>query len=100
MTKSPHLRTRLGKKLAKKSAAANMKPIGAIVYELQDIPDKDLYFKVSLRSLPNTDTLSISSQYNGGGHDCASAFLILRSEFDSWKATPQKESDNKILEKN
>lgn len=40
--------------------------------------------KCSLRSTDAEDTSVISRAYGGGGHLCASSFMIDRDEFAAW----------------
>ncbi|WVZ74171.1 hypothetical protein U9M48_022385 [Paspalum notatum var. saurae] len=60
------------------------KGIGAVVYKVPEL-NNDQMLKISLRSLEQEDTTSISQEYGGGGHRNASSFLLSVSEFDRWK---------------
>ncbi|EAY87100.1 hypothetical protein OsI_08498 [Oryza sativa Indica Group] len=58
--------------------------IGAVVYKVPEL-NNDNMLKISLRSLNEEDTTSISKEYGGGGHRNASSFLLSVTEFDRWK---------------
>ncbi|EFJ09107.1 hypothetical protein SELMODRAFT_428345 [Selaginella moellendorffii] len=76
------LRSDLGHQLAEKSLRAGLRPIGAVVYEVEELGDPDT-LKVSLRSIDD-DTTGISQSYGGGGHRCASSFMINKAELEQW----------------
>lgn len=78
-----HLRSELGNQLALKSVNLNLRPIGAVAYNVLEL-DSDI-LKISLRSLGSDDTTEISKAYGGGGHRNASSFLINRNEYMKWK---------------
>ncbi|KAG8378647.1 hypothetical protein BUALT_Bualt07G0007100 [Buddleja alternifolia] len=78
------LRSELGHQLANKSLKMNLRGIGAVVYKVPEL-ENDLLLKISLRSINNEDTTSISKEYGGGGHKEASSFMINSSEFQRWK---------------
>uniref|UniRef100_A0A0D9VJL0 DHHA1 domain-containing protein n=1 Tax=Leersia perrieri TaxID=77586 RepID=A0A0D9VJL0_9ORYZ len=69
-----NLRSELGNQLAEKS-----------LYKVPEL-NNDNMLKISLRSLNEEDTTSISKEYGGGGHRNASSFLLSVTEFDRWKA--------------
>lgn len=77
------LRSELGHQLAAKSLALGLRPIGAVVYRVDEV-DSSLV-KVSLRSIEGEDTTEISQAYGGGGHAGASSFMISKKSFDDWK---------------
>ncbi|XP_057813124.1 uncharacterized protein LOC131027153 isoform X2 [Cryptomeria japonica] len=79
-----HLRSELGHQLALKSFVLNLRPIGAVVYNVEEL-DKEDILKISLRSISSEDTTEISQVYGGGGHKNASSFMINREEFEKWK---------------
>ncbi|GJM86449.1 hypothetical protein PR202_ga02309 [Eleusine coracana subsp. coracana] len=68
--------------------------IGAVVYKVPELND-DQMLKISLRSLEQEDTTSISQEYGGGGHRNASSFMLSVTEFERWKvrAEPSKTED-------
>jgi nanoRNase/pAp phosphatase (c-di-AMP/oligoRNAs hydrolase) len=78
------LRSELGNQLADKSRNLNLRSIGAVVYKVPEL-NNDNMLKISLRSLNEEDTTSISKEYGGGGHRNASSFLLSVTEFDRWK---------------
>lgn len=43
--------------------------------------------KVSLRSIGDEDTTSISQAFGGGGHRNASSFMLNSAEFENWKVS-------------
>ncbi|KAF2946389.1 uncharacterized protein [Oryza sativa Japonica Group] len=79
-----NLRSELGNQLADKSRNLNLRSIGAVVYKVPEL-NNDNMLKISLRSLNEEDTTSISKEYGGGGHRNASSFLLSVTEFDRWK---------------
>ncbi|XP_047077110.1 uncharacterized protein LOC124687362 [Lolium rigidum] len=78
------LRSELGNQLADKSQNLNLRAIGAVVYKVPEL-NNDQMLKISLRSLGQEDTTSISQEYGGGGHRNASSFLLSVAEFERWK---------------
>ncbi|KAL9155464.1 hypothetical protein ABFS82_09G005100 [Erythranthe guttata] len=80
------LRSELGHQLANKSMKTNSRGIGAIVYKVPEL-ENDLMLKISLRSIKEEDTTPISQKYGGGGHRCASSFLLNYAEFQTWKVS-------------
>ncbi|KAG8071891.1 hypothetical protein GUJ93_ZPchr0006g44034 [Zizania palustris] len=80
-----NLRSELGNQLANKSRNLNLRSIGAVVYKVPELHNDDM-LKISLRSLNDEDTTSISKVYGGGGHRNASSFLLSATEFYKWKA--------------
>jgi len=78
------LRSELGHQLASKSLELNLRPIGAVVYHVEELANNDI-LKISLRSIGSEDTTEISQAYGGGGHRNASSFMINRKEFKKWK---------------
>ncbi|KAK3158757.1 hypothetical protein QOZ80_2AG0141170 [Eleusine coracana subsp. coracana] len=89
-----NLRSELGNQLASKSQTLNLRGIGAVVYKVPELND-DQMLKISLRSLEQEDTTSISQEYGGGGHRNASSFMLSVTEFERWKvrAEPSKTED-------
>eukprot|EP00250_Pteridium_aquilinum_P003276 c135_g1_i1 orf=410-1447(-) len=77
------LRSDLGNQLAARSLALGLRPIGAVVYKVDEV-DTSLV-KVSLRSTEGQDTTEISQAYGGGGHAGASSFMISKKRFNDWK---------------
>ncbi|KAF0933829.1 hypothetical protein E2562_019285 [Oryza meyeriana var. granulata] len=80
-----NLRSELGNQLADKSRNLNLRSIGAVVYKVPELNDDNM-LKISLRSLNEEDTATVSKEYGGGGHRNASSFLLSVTEFDRWKA--------------
>ncbi|KAI7740905.1 hypothetical protein M8C21_027222 [Ambrosia artemisiifolia] len=78
------LRSELGHQLAEKSRNHNLRGIGAVVYRVPELND-DQILKISLRSIDNEDTTSISQKHGGGGHRNASSFMLSCQEFEQWK---------------
>lgn len=79
-----NLRSELGNQLAIKSHRLNLRGIGAVVYKVPEL-NNDQMLKISLRSLEQEDTTSISKEYGGGGHRNASSFMLSVTEFERWK---------------
>lgn len=74
-----HLSDEIGKELSVKSAAAGLRPIGAVVYMLRN----DL--KMCLRSIDSaTDTSEVAKAYGGGGSPSSSSFIIRMDEYNQW----------------
>ncbi|KAL6634926.1 hypothetical protein ACP70R_027597 [Stipagrostis hirtigluma subsp. patula] len=86
-----NLRSELGNQLASKSRNLNLRGIGAVVYKVPEL-NNDQMLKISLRSLEQEDTTSISQEYGGGGHRNASSFMLSVTDFERWKvgAEPSK----------
>ncbi|KAL8238293.1 hypothetical protein R6Q59_019374 [Mikania micrantha] len=78
------LRSELGHQLAEKSRNHSLRGIGAVVYRVPELQD-DNVLKISLRSIDNEDTTSISQKHGGGGHRNASSFMLSSWEFEQWK---------------
>ncbi|KAF5448399.1 hypothetical protein F2P56_028940 [Juglans regia] len=69
----------IGKQLSVKSAAAGLRPIGAVVY----MQRKNL--KMCLRSTDNDiDTSEVAKAYGGGGSPSSSSFIIRMDEYNQW----------------
>ncbi|XP_041011698.1 uncharacterized protein LOC121255440 isoform X2 [Juglans microcarpa x Juglans regia] len=69
----------IGKQLSIKSAAAGLRPIGAIVY----MQRKNL--KMCLRSTDiDIDTSEVAKAYGGGGSPSSSSFIIRMDEYNQW----------------
>ncbi|XP_047334072.1 uncharacterized protein LOC124937765 [Impatiens glandulifera] len=79
-----HLRSELGGQLARKSYDSKLRGIGAVVYKVPELAD-DCLLKISLRSGEGEDTTTISQKFGGGGHKCASSFMLNSTEFEKWK---------------
>ncbi|KAJ8554078.1 hypothetical protein K7X08_024756 [Anisodus acutangulus] len=82
----PELRSELGSQLAVKSRNMNLRGIGAVVYKVPEL-ENDEMLKVSLRSIGDEDTTSISQAFGGGGHRNASSFMLNFAEFENWKVS-------------
>ncbi|PHT53489.1 hypothetical protein CQW23_07951 [Capsicum baccatum] len=80
------LRSELGNQLAVKSCNMKLRGIGAIVYKVPELENNDM-LKVSLRSIGDEDTTSISQAFGGGGHRNASSFMLKSAEFENWKVS-------------
>ncbi|XP_059313827.1 uncharacterized protein LOC132064745 [Lycium ferocissimum] len=69
----------IGKELSKKSAAAGLRPIGAVIY----LQRKNL--KMCLRTGDAaTDTSEVAKAYGGGGSPSSSSFIIRMDEYNQW----------------
>ncbi|GAB2217254.1 hypothetical protein Droror1_Dr00000426 [Drosera rotundifolia] len=79
----PELRSDLGHQLACKSRSLDLLGIGAVVYKVPELGNDEV-LKVSLRS-DDEDTTAISQRFGGGGHRCASSFMLSLPEFETWK---------------
>ncbi|XP_062222420.1 uncharacterized protein LOC133921520 [Phragmites australis] len=86
-----NLRSELGNQLASKSRNMNLRGIGAVVYKVPEL-NNDQMLKISLRSLEQEDTTSISQEYGGGGHRNASSFMLSVAEFERWKVGAEPSS--------
>ncbi|KAK9097025.1 hypothetical protein Sjap_022522 [Stephania japonica] len=74
-----NLSDEIGKELSVRSAAAGLRPIGAVIY----LQRKDL--KMCLRSLDNDiDTSEVAKAYGGGGSCSSSSFIIRMGEYNKW----------------
>ncbi|ONH90783.1 hypothetical protein PRUPE_8G074100 [Prunus persica] len=69
----------IGKQLSVKSAAAGLRPIGAVIF----MQRKNL--KMCLRSTDSsTDTSEVAKAYGGGGSPSSSSFIIRMDEYNQW----------------
>ncbi|XP_021776234.1 uncharacterized protein LOC110740054 isoform X2 [Chenopodium quinoa] len=76
---NPDLSDEIGKELSLRSAAAGLRPVGAVVF----MQRKNL--KMCLRSMDgNTDTSEIAKAYGGGGSPSSSSFIIRMDEYNQW----------------
>ncbi|KAJ0077846.1 hypothetical protein Patl1_37062 [Pistacia atlantica] len=76
---SSNLSDEIGKQLSVKSAAAGLRPIGAVVYMQRN------NLKMCLRSTDSTtDTSEIAKAYGGGGSASSSSFIIRMDEYNKW----------------
>ncbi|KAH0688554.1 hypothetical protein KY284_019107 [Solanum tuberosum] len=82
----PELRSELGNQLAVKSRNMKLRGIGAIVYKVPELENNEM-LKVSLRSIGDEDTTSISQAFGGGGHRNASSCMLKCAEFENWKVS-------------
>ncbi|XP_026418435.1 uncharacterized protein LOC113313868 [Papaver somniferum] len=74
-----NLSDEIGKELSLRSAAAGLRPIGAVIY----MQRKNL--KMCLRSNDSsTDTSEIAKAYGGGGTSASSSFIIRMDEYNEW----------------
>ncbi|WOL15532.1 hypothetical protein Cni_G24313 [Canna indica] len=74
-----HLSHEIGIELSRRSAAAGLRPIGAVVFMQQ----RNL--KMCLRSEDSaTDTSEIAKAYGGGGNFSSSSFIIRMDEYNHW----------------
>ncbi|GFY90107.1 hypothetical protein Acr_07g0003040 [Actinidia rufa] len=79
-----NLSDEIGKELSIKSAAAGLRPIGAVIY----IQRNNL--KMSLRSTDSgTDTSEVAKAYGGGGSPSSSSFIIRMDEYNQWLSVHQ-----------
>ncbi|KAK9677390.1 hypothetical protein RND81_11G140200 [Saponaria officinalis] len=75
----PNLSDEIGKELSLKSAAAGLRPIGAVVFMQRN------KLKMCLRSTDGaTDTSVIAKAYGGGGSPSSSSFIIRMDEYNQW----------------
>ncbi|KAL9244777.1 hypothetical protein vseg_018505 [Gypsophila vaccaria] len=82
----PDLSDEIGKELSLKSAAAGLRPIGAVVFMQRN------NLKMCLRSTDGaTDTSIIAKAYGGGGKPSSSSFIIRMDEYNQW--LPLKSSE-------
>ncbi|KAH0936715.1 hypothetical protein HID58_004176 [Brassica napus] len=71
----------LGKLLSLQSAAAGLRPIGAVTFMQRN------NLKMCLRSTDDTtDTSEVAKAYGGGGTTCSSSFIIRMDEYNEWTA--------------
>ncbi|XP_062176275.1 uncharacterized protein LOC133881376 isoform X3 [Alnus glutinosa] len=69
----------IAKQLSVKSAAAGLRPIGAVVYMQR------YNLKMCLRSTDSaTDTSEVAKAYGGGGSPSSSSFIIRMDEYNQW----------------
>ncbi|XP_010241241.1 PREDICTED: uncharacterized protein LOC104585902 isoform X3 [Nelumbo nucifera] len=69
----------IGKALSIRSAAAGLRPIGAVVYMQRG------NLKMCLRSIDGaTDTSEVAKAYGGGGSLSSSSFIIRMDEYNQW----------------
>ncbi|KAK9286303.1 hypothetical protein L1049_014693 [Liquidambar formosana] len=74
-----NLSDEIGKQLSVKSAAAGLRPIGAVIYMQRN------NLKVCLRSIDRaTDTSEVAKAYGGGGSPSSSSFIIRMDEYNQW----------------
>ncbi|CAN0921034.1 hypothetical protein LINGRAHAP2_LOCUS32389 [Linum grandiflorum] len=72
----------LGKELSVRSAAAGLRPIGAVIYVHRN------NLKMCLRSIDaSTDTSEVAKAYGGGGSPSSSSFMIRMDEYNQWLST-------------
>ena len=80
------IKSKLGNLLSQKSKEKGLREMGLIAYDDDQVKDANKY-KISLRSIGDEDTTTISQHYNGGGHKNASAFVIDKNLFlNEWKS--------------
>ncbi|KAL2537123.1 hypothetical protein Fot_18514 [Forsythia ovata] len=69
----------IGKELSRKSAAAGLRPIGAVIYMQRN------NLKMCLRSTDSSaDTSEVAKAYGGGGSPSSSSFIIRMDEYNQW----------------
>ncbi|XP_054776556.1 uncharacterized protein LOC129285038 isoform X1 [Prosopis cineraria] len=74
-----NLSDEIGKLLSAKSAAAGLRPVGAVIFMQRN------NLKMCLRSTDNaTDTSEIAKAYGGGGSPSSSSFIIRMDEYNQW----------------
>lgn len=79
---SSDLSNEIGTALSRKSAAAGLRPIGAVVYMQRN------NLKMCLRSTDGvTDTSEVAKAYGGGGSPSSSSFIIRMDEYSKWRLT-------------
>ncbi|CAL5358202.1 unnamed protein product [Camellia sinensis] len=82
-----NLSDEIGKELSIKSAAAGLRPIGAVVYMQRN------NLKMCLRSTDTaTDTSEVAKAYGGGGSPSSSSFIIRMDEYNQWLPSHQPEN--------
>ncbi|XP_059647948.1 uncharacterized protein LOC132294195 [Cornus florida] len=76
---NPDLSDEIGKELCVRSAAAGLRPIGAVIYMQRN------NLKMCLRSTDGaTDTSEVAKAYGGGGSPSSSSFIIRMDEYNQW----------------
>ncbi|XP_051146382.1 uncharacterized protein LOC127261977 isoform X2 [Andrographis paniculata] len=69
----------IGKELSQMSAAAGLRPIGAVTYMQRN------NLKMCLRTTDcSTDTSEVAKAYGGGGSPSSSSFIIRMDEYNHW----------------
>lgn len=69
----------IGLELSQMSAAAGLRPIGAVVFMQRGI------LKICLRTMDNTtNTAEIAKAYGGGGKPSSSSLALRMDEFNAW----------------
>ncbi|KAI3445817.1 hypothetical protein Pfo_002482 [Paulownia fortunei] len=69
----------IGKELSRMSAAAGLRPIGAVIYMQRN------NLKMCLRTIDkSTDTSEVAKAYGGGGSPSSSSFIIRMDEYNQW----------------
>ncbi|XP_057977885.1 uncharacterized protein LOC131164599 [Malania oleifera] len=77
-----NLSNEIGKQLSEKSAAAGLRPIGAVIFMQRN------NLKMCLRSTDSaTDTSEVAKAYGGGGSMSSSSFMIRMDEFNQWRSS-------------
>ncbi|XP_078437452.1 heat shock protein isoform X2 [Wolffia australiana] len=77
-----HLSHEIGDELSKRSAAAGLRPIGAVVFMKRGLRGN---LKMCLRSASgDADTAEIAKTYGGGGRPGSSSFIIRMDEYGQW----------------
>lgn len=75
-----NLSDEIGKQLSMRSAAAGLRPIGAVIYMQRN------NLKMCLRTTDGaTDTSEVSKAYGGGGSPSSSSFMIRMDEYNKWR---------------
>ncbi|XP_022136386.1 uncharacterized protein LOC111008108 isoform X3 [Momordica charantia] len=78
---SSNLSDEIGKQLSMRSAAAGLRPIGAVIYMQRN------NLKMCLRTTDGaTDTSEVSKAYGGGGSPRSSSFTIRMDEYNRWRS--------------
>ncbi|KAG8368542.1 hypothetical protein BUALT_Bualt15G0056400 [Buddleja alternifolia] len=76
---TPDLSDEIGKELSQRSAAAGLRPIGAVIYMQRN------NLKMCLRTTDSsTDTSEVAKAYGGGGSPSSSSFIIRMDEYNEW----------------
>ncbi|KAK2983201.1 hypothetical protein RJ640_018546 [Escallonia rubra] len=80
VNRNSDLSDEIGKELSLRSAAAGLRPIGAVIYMQRN------NLKMCLRSTDTaTDTSEVAKKaYGGGGSPCSSSFMIRMDEYNQW----------------
>ncbi|XP_020551892.1 uncharacterized protein LOC105169304 isoform X4 [Sesamum indicum] len=72
----------MGMELSRRSAAAGLRPIGAVIYMQRN------NLKMCLRTVDSsTDTSEVAKAYGGGGSPNSSSFIIRMDEYNQWLST-------------